>query len=295
MDSIGRSNLRRIGEELDRLSFPNVKNGGFVVPNEPAVFSTLGKEQKNESAYTGAAASRKQSPRSEAAHRRGSWSPRQTSPLVGASLRARYEDELDDVSRAYPGLLVWQTEHGLWLLAKSGLLTDSQRAAIFLVGISFAVGTVRSWGFWAQTLAQPIWIGPRHTNFPDGSICAFDLGDQTWVAGDSLLELIDFYTLWAFRHLYLEEFGRWPGPQIVLHPYERVLELKPDEYCGCGRYGKLYGDCCQRGDLARNQIRQAVSFIANYSGGLRKPPASVLRFAYEQREPPALNELFAMG
>lgn len=295
MISSKKTSLQKIGIGLDRFLFPKVKNGGLVVPSELAVPLTLGKEQGNESINTGITEPRKQARKREGTAGGRSWSPSKATPFIGAGLQTRYETELDNVARAYPGSIVWRQEEGMWLLAESSLLSDFQRAAIFLIGVSYATGTIRSWGFWKQPMANPLWIGPRHTNFPDGSICAFDFRDQTWVIGDSLVELLDFYTLWAIRHLHLEEFGRWPGPQVVEHPYERILELKADEYCGCGRHDKLYVECCQPGDLAGNRIRQAVNFVSNYSGGLRNPPPPVLRFIREQNSPPPLNELFGAG
>ena len=135
------------------------------------------------------------------------------------------------------------------------------------------------------------WIGPRHTNFPDGSVCAFEPADKTWVIGDPLVTLLDLYTLWALRHLHLQVFGRWPGHQAVRHPYERILELREDEHCGCDMSDKLYGKCCRDRDLRRDRIADAVNFIILASGGLRKPPNSVVKFVREHIEPPRFGDL----
>jgi hypothetical protein len=221
---------------------------------------------------------------------RGSWTPRQTSSVVRAGLQEKYEAELVAVCKAYPGTKIWRQEEGLWLLVESSLLTGLQQSATFLIGISYAYAAVRSWGFWRAGLVDAIWIGPRHTNFTDGSICAFEPGDKTWFFDSPIVELLDFYTVWALRHLHLKIFGRWPGPQVVHHPYERILELRADEYCGCGVSGKLYGECCQTEDLARNQITDAIDFLRCTSGGIRKPPASIVSFVHEQRETPKLSD-----
>lgn len=222
---------------------------------------------------------------------RRSWSPRQTAPVVCTYLQEKYEDELDAVHEAYPSTQIWHQEAGLWLLTESSLLPGLRQKAIFLTGIFFARKIVRSWGFWGDFLAGSTWIGPRHTNFPDGSVCAFEPTDGTWIIGDSIVELLDLYTLWALRHLHLQVFGRWPGHQAVRHPYERILELREDEHCGCGQSDKLYGECCRNKDLARSRIADAVNFNLHFSGGLRKPPSSVVKFIHEQIEPPQFSDL----
>ncbi|MES9897675.1 MAG: hypothetical protein ABW148_01480 [Sedimenticola sp.] len=282
--------LREIGSRLDQRIFPRVKNGGLVMPSELTVPSTLGEEKYHEKQRRSTTKPRKWAPGGERAAGR-SWSPRQATPLVSTSVQVRYEDELDAIHRAYPGTKVWEQADGLWLLTESSLLPRLQKAAIFLTGVSYDRTIVRAWGFWRCSLGGLTWIGSRHTNFPDGSICAFHPTDGTWVFGDSIVELLDLYTLWAFRHLHLEVFGRWPGQQAVFHPYERILELKEDEYCGCGRPDMLYGECCRDKDLSRNQVADAVNFVIEFAGGLREPPHAIVQSVREQSEPPSLNDL----
>lgn len=283
--------LREIGFQLDQRIFPRVKNGGFVTPSELTVPSTLGEEKHHERQRRSATKPRKGPPGGERTAGR-SWSPRQATPFVSTSVQVHYEDELDVIHRAYPGTKVWEHADGLWLLTESSLLLGLQKAAIFLVGVSYERTIVRAWGFWRYSLGGLTWIGPRHTNFPDGSICAFHPTDGTWNFGDPIIELLDLYSLWAVRHLHLEVFGRWPGQQAVFHSYERILELKVDEYCGCDKSDKLYGECCREKDLARNRIADAVNFVIGFAGGLREPPSAIVRSAREQSEPPALTDLF---
>lgn len=286
--------LRNIGLRLDRGRFPSVKNGGIVVPNDYAgPSSTLGMEKSNDRSKPRRPETRPwQGTAGGQGSPRGSWSARQAAPVVSTSLQAKYEDELNEVREAYPGTQVWHQEEALWLLTESALLPGLRQRAVFLTVISFAPTIVRSWGFWTDLLTAPTWIGPRHTNFPDGSVCAFEPTDGTWVIGDPIVELLDIHTLWALRHLYLRLFGRWPGYQAVRHPYERILELREDEYCGCGKSEKLYGECCREKDLARNRMADAVDFILHFSGGLRSPPNSVTRFVREQTgSPPRISEL----
>ncbi len=286
--------LQKIGCQLDKNIFPRVKNGGIVMPSDAAgPPSTMGVENRNEQtprptrpdagSWKGISG-RQRTPR-------GSWSPRQTAPVICASLQEKYATELSAVREAYPCTEIWYQEDGWWLLTDSALLPALQPTATFLTGISFKQKSARSWAFWRGGSLGYMWIGPRHTNFPDGSICAFEPRDGTWSFGDSLVELLDLYTLWALRHLHLQVFGRWPGRQAVHHPYERFLEIQPDEYCGCGKSDNLYGKCCREKDLARNQIADAVNFLVCFAGGLREPSQSLVKFIHEQKDPPRLTSL----
>jgi hypothetical protein len=301
------TSLREIGDQLDSFLFPLVKNGGIVVPSRPAIFlDRLGKEHEHAKAgqRRSEAGSRERQPvwqrppagtQSSAGARssNGSGTPGHATSLVSADLRKKYSGELDAIEKAYPGMQHWQHNDGMWLLVESSLLPGLAPKANFAVGIPFGGHVVRSWGFWGSSAIGFEWIGPRHTNFPDGSICAFEPTDQTWVIGAPLVELLDLYTLWALRHLHLRAFGRWPGHQAVPHPYERILELRKDEYCGCANSHKFYGQCCRKSDLARNQIAEAINFTCLTAGGLRKPPNVVVRFMLEREEPPQFSDFTA--
>lgn len=221
-----------------------------------------------------------------------SWPPHQATSFLGAGLPSRYMQELTLVEEAYPGAQCWQVSDGMWLRAESALLPGLSWKAVFLVGLRLAQQpSVRSWGFWGGSTTGFDWIGPRHTNFPDGSICAFEPNDGTWVLGDSIVELLDLYTLWAVRHLSLLVFERWPGHQSVHDPYERTLELRGDEYCGCANANKLYKDCCQNNDRSKRSLSSALAFTWKTGGGLRKPPGSVSRFSHGNVSPPDFAEL----
>jgi hypothetical protein len=114
----------------------------------------------------------------------------------------------------------------------------------------------RAWAFWRDGS----WVGPRHTNFPDASICAFYLEDQSWEPGDSLVTLFDMYSLWVVRHLHLKLMGWWPGEQVAKERAERVAELEPNEWCGCVWASGRYADCCQPVDLAEISLGEAIKF-----------------------------------
>lgn len=295
--------LREICEQLDSFSFPIVMNGGIVVLRAPAVPPVLGKElnhgksrkgRSEAGPWEGASAWQGTSRGSRAARRPGT-SGEAASVLV-AGLQAQYEGELDEVQHAYPGTRYWLLEEGLWLIAESSLLPGLSLKASFVVALSYVdkLGPTgaRSWGFWGSPTSGYSWIGPRHTNFPDGSICAFDPRDDTWQVGDPLVELLDLYSVWAVRQLHLRVFGKWPGYQSVPHAYERILEMKEDEFCGCSNSGRRYRDCCRSRDLAADHVTEAVKFAFWSAGGVRQPPSTIAKFVLEQKMPPDQSSLW---
>jgi hypothetical protein len=179
-------------------------------------------------------------------------------------------------------------EGGFWIYLESTLLSNLGRTVGFLTYVSTDRSFVKSWAFYISIVGVA-WIGPRHTNFPDGSICAFEPKDGTWTFGDSLVELLDLYTVWALRHVHYEVFGSWPGPQAVALPYERILELKDEEHCGCGATDKCYVDCCKEADSKLSQFAEAFKF-GNFSRwAIRQPPASVVQFVLYRRTPPRIE------
>jgi hypothetical protein len=283
--------LKKIGQQLDADIFPRVLNGGIVTPDDTASPNTnwakeiqyeqQGQRRSATGPGTGTAGRQRQT------HRSGETGP--PPPLVGPSLQEQYESELTEVQLAYPGTRVWRHQDGLWLLSESTLLHGILPRAIFLTGIPFSRRhVVRSWGFWAGTpQSYPSWIGPRHTNFPDGSICAFEQKDGTWRLGDSLVGLLDLYTVWALRQLHLKVLGRWPGRQWAHFLYERLTETLPGEYCGCGS-NALYECCCRPDDIRRPRVLAAIQY---FSFGGRNPPTAIQQAIREQKKPPAIKEL----
>jgi hypothetical protein len=287
--------LREIGRQLDSDIYPIIKNGGVVVPSTSAEYKPLlgEKETTNESQRQGRPETgpRTGTTRGQRQAERGG-APNPTPSFWGADLQVKYEGELSSVREAYPNTRVWHQSEGLWLLSESTLLAGLRLKALFLTGIPFVrTRVVQSWGFWAgMPLTYPVWIGPRHTNFPYGSVCAFCPSDKAWSIGDPIVRLLDLYTLWAFRHLHLQTFGRWPGKQAAQIPYERITELKEDEFCGCDQSNKLYGDCCREKDLTRNLFDEYNYFLL-HTGGTRRPPESVMNFIRLQKDVPRISDL----
>lgn len=286
MDTETLNLLKEIGALLDQNRFPHVYNGGFVKPSETTFHTqTLGKEKEHERQRRSSAGSWQRPARRQGA-------PGPAAPVICASLRNKYEKELDEVRETYPGVKTWQQKEGLWLLTESALLRGLGKKATFLIAIPyFPAPYAKSWGFWTTAMYTQ-WIGPRHTNFPDGSICAFEPKDQTWEIGKPLISLLDLYSIWAIRHLHMATLERWPGRQSVHHPYERLTEIQDDEFCGCDISEKLYKDCCKPNDLALDKEAIKKDFLRRYCGGFRNPPREILKFMAQRDQPPPIMARF---
>lgn len=296
MQAQTKNALQEIGLQLDCSQFPCVYNGGFVKPSDTVVVSSFLGEEKQDVSFR-QRRSKTRSWQRSAGWQRQTYRPRtsgRTTSFICSSLRESYEAELDALMDAYPGTKIWQQEEGLWLLTESAVLAGLGKKATFLCAIPYSpILFTRSWGFWT-TLISTEWIGPRHTNFPDGSICAFEPQDGTWKNGDSIIKLLDLYSLWALRHEHLKEFGRWPGHQSVHHPHERLSELRDDEFCGCAHSNRLYSECCKQKDLARNLVADFMDFWFHFAGQQhRKPPQTITDFIRKRIKPPPIIDLLS--
>jgi hypothetical protein len=222
----------------------------------------------------------------------GSWPSGPAAQVVRSSSATAYQAHLTELAAAYPASRVWVEADGIWLVVHSRLLEGLDREAVFVVAIPFdTTRTTQGWGFWSRgCLAFAQWIGPRHTNFPTGSICAFDEQDNVWTTGDSIVTLLDLYSLWAVRHLHLEQFGRWPGSQTARWAYERRVECREDELCGCGSLDKTYAECCLPNDLQRSLLLDALFFLKEIPETKRAPPVEILQFLRRQSAPPPIAE-----
>jgi len=289
-----KDSLRKIGLQLDRNQYPRVYNDGIVksgdsaiVPSTPGEVNDHVKRQRRP-----ATRSRKWTPGGQGPTNRP-WSSGGTTPLISSSLREAYEAELAAVWEAYPKTAIWPQAEGLWLRVESSIFHGLGKTATFLTAIPYSESQIpRSWGFWITPISWE-WIGPRHTNFPDGSICAFDLSDKTWFPGDSIVKLLDLYTLWALRQEHLNVFGHWPGLQSAPYPYERLEELSDDEYCGCNKSGRRYKDCCKKNDQSYTKLKVFLDFIKFTRGSLhRYPPEEVLNFLNHSAAEPSITSFF---
>lgn len=283
--------LKTIGEDLDRKVFPSVHDSGLVWPARAVVISQPPGQEIQIERQTTAPRTWQTGTSSSSGTSRDTRPPGATASLLGEYQSDGFLAEIAAVQAAYPGTQVWEVADGFWLYAQSHLLPGLNRPAGFLVGLSLAKRCVRAWAFWSAGVVGADWIGPRHTNFPDGSICAFEPRDGTWVFGESLVTLLDLYSVWALRQLHLERLSRWPGPQAVHFPYERILEVAGDEHCPCGFTGRSYAECCQPVDLAANRLAIAVNLVCISSASMRFPPRAIRDFVLYRKFIPSIADL----
>lgn len=278
-----------------------VHNEGIVaIDRDPPLHRA--KENSNErQGTTGSAAGPRQGPSGRQGPARGPRPPRAPARLGRGDLQAAYEDQLAAFGEAYPDHEVHADQDGLWLLVRSRVIPGLDRKAAFLIALPFEPATgPRAWGFWIVAGEQPRWIGPRHINFHEGSICAFSPDDGAWSEGGDLRTLVDLYTVWALRHLHLEAFGRWPGRQYALsgappavQAFYRRTECRDNELCGCGSTTLQYRQCCKPADVALDFAPLASVFLKAVPGGFatRKPPPPVLGFMLGNAPLPRIRDV----
>lgn len=289
MNSAITAQIQEIGVQIDAGRYPAAFNGGVLAPCDAIVEDdNLGAETEDEQQGKNrpAAGSRQWPPGRQGA----SGEPGPTGETVatgGGLLREHYLVQLDALLEVYPHSSWWICGDGMWLSVQSKVLTGLDRRATFLIAIPFRPMTaVRGWAFWTTVIGHR-WIGPRHTNAVDGSICAFNPNEGTWKNGGSLVELIDHYTLWAFCHLHQECFSWWPGRQTAEFVYERLTELNDNEWCGCGPTSKRYRECCKQIDQEANRLTEAIRFVGGFlQFRPRQPPQRVIQFLLDGANPP---------
>lgn len=278
-----RAELQRIGAELDGHRQVRVRIGGIVTPEPAPAVEAMEKNDGKRQAKTRSGAG----PRPRAARRQGSAgrsrSTGAAAQIGGSDLRPHYEAEVAELAKAYPtAKVVAGDAQGMWLEVESSVLDGIDRTATFLVAVPFARELFpRTWAFW-NIAGTKRWIGPRHCNFTDGSVCAFVPESGTWRPGDRLDSLTDLYTVWALRHLYLEEFNRWPGRQFSPHPFYSLVEFKNEELCSCEiRESPLtYAACCKPEHLKPKWVDLQGDFerIMGCRITDRNPPAHIIEF-----------------
>lgn len=273
--------LAQIGDAMDRGDYPRIGANGSVVPGPGCSPNTnLPGEEGRTSAEEEGRPAGSEGP--EAGHGQGPARPgspgtegAQAQLLRSEGLTPSVRDDLEEAFAEHHLVGFRVASPVVWLLVKVHPLPALPDQALLLAAYPLDRSEVPcAWAWWHTG----VWIGPRHTNFPDGSICSHAKTDGVWSPGDPLLGLLDLHSVWVLRHLHLRYLERWPGHQDARIAYERVQELRPNELCGCGSE-KRYAKCHQAEDEARDPYDRYLGFVTAF--GLtsydRRPPAKVHR------------------
>lgn len=273
----GLRTLRDIGEALDRDEYPMVGQDGLVMPGARSPSYSPGEGERVRVEQPEAGSEGPAAREGEGSSAAGSAAAGGQALLLGQlGLSEGMRHDLGVVAAAYPSLRVRVTPPVVWLLSTNRPIEGLPDKAYLLTAISMDAkalvpgrpNPISSWAWWDLG----IWIGPRHTNYGDGSICSFEPKHGTWRPGESLIKLLDLHSVWIARQLHLRHLGRWPGDQVIHTAYERVAENAPDELCGCGSF-RRYDECHRALDEATPAYQRDRGFHARMRNPARRPPS----------------------
>jgi hypothetical protein len=192
------------------------------------------------------------------------------------TLRERYLGFRPEILLYYPSARFREVDHGLWVTVRIyplGVSGPCYWLCLFLPDA--AVTSPKAFVFYRLSPA-PRPVGPRHTNFPDGSICAFTDEDDAWRPGDSPKVLLNLYAEWLVCQLFLRIEKRWPGRQVGLDAAYRQREFDIREWCHCDS-GKPYGICHYHSDATEVEELKASGSYEPLPD--RLVPNTIIKFA----------------
>lgn len=282
--TVGRSQaaddaLRAIGAMLDRDEYPHVGTNGQVMPEPDLTLDHTGKGASRDARERTRGTEGSEARQGQGTSAGSSAQAAAEAFLVGnADLSERNRSDLGAAMMAYPSLRIRIAPPVAWLLTVNEPMAAMRLRAFMLTVVSLdpsvpLVGqkrTAAAWAWWDVGIR----IGPRHTNYGDGSICSYEPEHRTWTGGDSLVTLLDLNSLWIARHLFLQRFGGWPGDQVLHTAEERLAEQRPGELCGCGSM-RPYDECHRERDEALSAYDRFVEFRRRTPDPTRRIPEHV--------------------
>lgn len=199
--------------------------------------------------------------------------------------REYYQAQVGATRKQYPGTICRAEASGLWLVVPAYPLGRPGPQVIFICAIPDEKrARIVSWAFW-RNFKFCAWIGPRHTNYPDGSVCAFPPNQGFWGEGDRFVHYLDRSCEWCLRHIHLWSEKYWPGPQSGMGPHYQLAEGLPQELCFC-RSGKEYYACCRNEDAVNACDRSRDNFLTLTGGievGGQQPHRQIVEYVLGRR------------
>lgn len=268
--------LRAIGALLDRDEYPHVGTNGQVMPEPDPTPELPGKGASDDASERKRGTNGSETRQGEGSSTGCSAEAPWEAFLLGhADLSDRNRSDLGAAMMAYPSLRIRIAPPVAWLLTINEPIATMPLRAFMLTTMSLdptanLAGqnrTAAAWAWWDVGIR----VGPRHTNYGDGSICSYEPAQRTWTSSDSLLKLLDLNSLWITRHLFLQQFGRWPGDQVLHTAHERLAEHRPSELCGCGSMSP-YDECHREQDEGRPAYARLMEFQRRTPNPSRRIP-----------------------
>ena len=297
LSNVGGNNslLKRLGEDLMRDVWPEVHSGGVVLPSgaDPELALALGNHRGTYD-REGARSSREAGSSATLTATPGSRQTTAGTATAGAPapefLKYPPVDRRQELARlraCYPTLVTRTTSAGLWITGDLMPIGIVGSTAWIALSYPHALNIpVRAWAWWDIGVA----VGPRHT-YLDATICAFEPHDRTgtWSREAGVVQLFDFISVWLVRHMHLNSFGTWPGPQIIHTALERRELQREGELCGCGGK-KPYAQCHGPND-ARLSERELLAEIQAMSGVTRVTLPEVRKRCWSRPYPKSWEDL----
>lgn len=297
----GLENLRAFGEQADRLEYPHIDVGGFIVPGrDPVAINPPGMEHDRHAAAAGAERWEQSSREEAGPSARPRARPAEAAP--GAAPHA-VRHRLIHLNLDLPALAVFHpltrvvasTEAVAYLNIPIGVIPQlpigarltlevplTKHERLRQTGPLSGVPDVRAWAVWEGGPSHGRLIVSHHQN-PDQAICASMPGE--WMLREHALhDYVAFCVLWVAKALHERLLSFYAGPQHYSAAV-RVQRDRSHEFCGCGKH-RRYVDCCRSQDRAQQPYtlwRDAHLARVLYLGELARqgrrptPPGPLLR------------------
>ena len=226
--------------------------------------------------------------------RQGPPRPGHSDPADLVRWAVQCREQFEQLRHTYPSAKLWPDRAGTWLAVRTFPIGEGGPQALLLIAVPFGGPRVFAWAYWYEQ-GHAKWIGPRHTNFNEGSICAFPLLSDHLDCEWPLTRYLDLLSEWCARHLYLALRQKWPGPQEGLWVSYRLSETLPGECCPrCGRL-QMYETCCKPLDEADALVGREGPHGPAPQGG-RTPPPQIREFAKRGgRNPPKMTSALSIS
>jgi hypothetical protein len=260
----GLEELRAFGDEAERLEYPSIDVGGFIVPGRAP--ASLHKPGSGVHDYAIAREGDREIGRQAQRIGPREWEGAASAVAAPGEAPHAVRHGLTHANLDLSGLvafhpltrMVANTERAVYLNIPLGLFHElpirirltleiplGSRARLSRPGVlPTPVPDVRAWAVWDSNVSRGMLLTSHH-QYPDHAICA--CMPIEWILGvHQLRDYVAFCALWAAKRLHELLLGHYPGRQHY-GAFDRVRRDRRSEYCGCGGV-RRYAACCRTAD-----------------------------------------------